>query len=80
MNQVLTAKIITIRPIPADLEGFRITMATLSDFSKMLLAPDVTGSAQHVHVRFHQDPLRNNDGVRARGHKPYCFYCMIFYY
>ena len=28
-----------IGPIPVDLEGFRITMATLSDFSKILLAP-----------------------------------------
>ena len=30
-----------------------------------------------MHVRFRSDPSRNRDGVRARGHKDYCFYCMI---
>ncbi len=60
-----------------DLEGFCITMATLLDFSKILLSRDVTGPAQHVHVRFGSDPPRNRDGFRARGHKPYCFYSMM---
>ena len=66
MSQVLTAKIITIRLIPADLEGFRITMATRSDFSKILFPPDVTGRNLHMLVRFRSDPSRNRDRVRAR--------------
>ena len=49
-------------------------MATLSDFSKILFPPDVTGPTLHMRVRFRSDPSRNRDGVRARGHKPYCFY------
>ncbi len=77
MTQPYTAKINRIRSISMDLEGFCITMATLLDFSKILLSRDVTGPAQHVHVRFRSDPSRNRDGVRARGHKPYCFYSMI---
>ncbi len=64
--------------ISLDLESFCITMATLLDFSKILLSRDVTGLAKHVHVRFRSDPSRNRDGVRARGHKPYCFYSMIW--
>ncbi len=60
-----------------DLEGFCITMATLLDFSKILFPPDVTGPTLHMRVRFRSEPSRNRDGVRARGHKPYCFYCMI---
>ncbi len=60
-----------------DLEGLFISMATRLDFSKILLAPDVTGPAKHAHVRFRSDRSRNRDGVRARGHKPYCFYSMM---
>ncbi len=71
------AKIIMIGLIFMDLEGFCITMATVLDFSKILFPPDVTGPTLHMHVRFRSDPSRNHDGVRARGHKPYCFYCMI---
>ncbi len=71
------AKIIMIGLIFMDLEGFCITMATVLDFSKILFPPDITGPTLHMHVRFCSDPSRNNNGVRARGHKPYCFYCMI---
>ena len=60
-----------------DLESFCVTMASLLDFSKILLSRDVTGPAKHVHVRFRSDPSGNRDGVRARGHKDYCFYGMI---
>ncbi len=77
MSQVLIAKIIVIGLISADLEGFSITMATLLDFSKILFSRDVTGPTLHMCVQFRSDPSRNQDGVRGRGHKPYCFYCMI---
>ncbi len=77
MSQVLIAKIIVIGLISVDLEGFSITMATLLDFSKILFSPDVTGPALYTCVQFRSDPSRNHDGVRGRGHKPYCFYSMI---
>ncbi len=63
--------------ISMDLEGFCITMATLLDFSKILFSRDVTGPTLYMCVKFRSDPSRNGDGVRARGYKPYCFYCMI---
>ena len=72
------AKIIMIGSISMDLEGFCITMGTILDFSKILFSPDVTGPALYTCVRFRSDPSRNHDGVRARGHKPYCFYSMIY--
>ncbi len=77
MRQTYTAKISRIGLISLDLESFCVTMATLLDFSKILLSRDVTGPVQHVHVRFCSDPSRNRDGVRARGHKDYCFYGMM---
>ncbi len=78
MRQTHTAKINRIGLISMDLEGFCITMATLLDFCKILLAPDVTGPTLHTCLRFRSDPSRNRNGVRARGHKPYCFYSMIY--
>ena len=60
-----------------DLEGFSITMATVLDFSKILFSRDVTGPTLHMCVQFRSDPSRNRDGVRSRGHKDYCFYCIL---
>ncbi len=77
MSQVLIAKIIMIGLISVDLEGFSITMATLLNFSKILLPQDITGSTLDMRVQFRSDPSRNGDRVRARGHKDYCFYCMM---
>ncbi len=60
-----------------DLEGFCITMATHLHFFQILFSRDVTGPTLYICVQFRSDPLRNRDGVRARGHKPYCFYSMM---
>ena len=77
MSQLHAAKIDRIASISMDLESFYITMTLLLDFSKILFSPDVTGPTQHVHVQFCPNPSRNRDGVRARCHKDYCFYCMM---
>ncbi len=62
-------KIITIGPIPVDLKGFCITMATLLDFFKILFREDVLGPDRGLSVKFGRDPLRIDRGVRSQSHK-----------
>ncbi len=70
-------KFITLGLISWILEGFCITMATLSDFLNILFQEDDPWPVRPLPTKFRSDPPRNGSGVRGRGHKDCCFYCMI---
>ena len=59
------------------LEGFCITMATLSGFLNILFHEDVLWPVGPLPTKFRSDPSRNGSGAGGRGHKDCCFYCMI---
>ncbi len=69
MSLVFTAKIITIRQITVDLEGFSITMATVLFFLQFLLREDALGPNRGLPTKFRQDRSKNRDRVRSLGHK-----------
>ncbi len=52
-----------------DLEGFCITMATILDFYKILFRKDVLGPDRCLSVKFGQNPLGIDRGVRSQNHK-----------
>ena len=69
MSQVRIAKIITIGPIPVDLEGFSITMATVSNFSKNNIRKDALWSQSFACAKFQPDILRNGREDEQHRHK-----------
>ena len=76
-SRVDSQKFTTLGLIPWILEGFCITMVTLSDFFKNSNREDTLCPGWPLPAKFWTDPSRNGAGGGGRCHKPYCFYSMI---
>ena len=76
-SRVNSQKSTTLGLIPWILEGFSITMVTLSDFFKISNRKDALCLHGPLPAKFRTDQSRNGAGRGGRCHKPYCFYSMI---